>query len=193
MLSKKIIPAVVLLSSIIMSGCNNTGGGILEKAPDISVPFQSSVKMQAGSLEFEGSVKRYAAGIWQMDITAPETLSGLCITYDDGSGVSAKLDDLSLDIPSESIRDDAVFSLIFKAIDCAAASGSLPCTSTEDGKVYSGEFSGGSYTLTFDPQTAALSKIEIPNGEICGEFSDFAVIKDEELPPETSSADTASG
>ncbi len=187
MRSGKIIPAA-LISAMLLSGCGGSGGGILEKAPDISVPFGSAVKIQAGELEFEGSVKRYAAGIWQMDITAPDTISGLCIRYDDGSGISAKLDDIAFEVPSESVRDNAVFALIFKAIDCAAASGELPCTDTEDGKVYSGEFSGGTYTLTFDPRTAALTHIEIPYGEISGEFTDFSVIKDEELPQEETSA-----
>ena len=179
--------AIVILAAISImfyTGCNSAGGRILEKAPDINVPFESAVKMQAGELEFEGNIKRYATGIWNMDITSPKTLEGLCISYDDGSGVKAALDDLTLEIPAENLNGGAVFALVFKAIDCAAAAGELSCTDTEEGKVYSGEFSGGTYTLTFDAKNSALTRIEIPSAGIAGEFTGFVVTKNEAPPSE---------
>ncbi len=174
----------IALSAIMCTGCNSSGGSILEKAPDINVPFSSSVKIQAGELEFEGEIKRRAAGIWDMTVTAPDTLKGLSVMYDDGSGVKAVLDDISLEVPVESIKESAVFPLIFKAIDCAASSGTLSFTETEDGRVCSGEFSGGAYILKLDPKTSAITGIEIPNEEISGEFTGFAVIEEEIPVPE---------
>ncbi len=176
-----ILTAITLL---LFTSCNKSGSGILERSPDINVPFGAEAKMQAGELEFEGNLKRSAAGIWSMEITSPETLAGLNISYDDGSGVKAVLDGLELDVPTENIRDGAVFSLIFKAIDCAASAGELSCTSTEDGNVYTGEFSGGTYKLTFDPKSSALTRIEIPTKEIVGEFTGFSIIKGDVQPPE---------
>ena len=192
-----IVAVLMVISIMIYTGCNRSAGGILEKAPDINVPFESAVKMQAGELEFEGNLKRYAAGIWNMEVTSPKTLEGLCISYDESTGVKAGLDDLSFEVPMEELRDGAVFALVFKAIDCAAAAGELSCTDTEEGKVYSGEFSGGTYTLTFDPRGTALTKIEIPSAEIAGEFTGFAVTKTEKteksetvLPEETTAVIT---
>lgn len=186
---KRGFAAFILLSALFCGGCGKGGGGILEKTPDISAPFDSAVKIQAGELEFEGKISRRAAGIWALDITAPETLDGLCISYDDASGVTAELDDISFEVPAEDIRSKAAFALIFKAIDCAASAGTLTCNETEDGKVYSGEFSGGAYTLTFDPETAVLTRIEIPYGEIAGEFTDLTVIKDDPLIQEETAAE----
>lgn len=179
-----LIVILFAISIMIYTGCNNSGSGLLEKAPDINVPFESAVKMQAGELEFEGNLKRYATGIWDMHINSPKTLEGLCISYDESSGVKAALDDLTLEVPMENLNSGAVFSLVFKAIDCAAAAGELPCTNTEEGKIYSGEFSGGTYTLTFDPGSAVLTRIEIPSAGIAGEFSGFVVTKNEVLPQE---------
>ena len=176
------------ISIVLFTSCNKSGGGILERSPNVNVPFEAAVKMQAGELEFEGDLKRYAAGIWSMELTSPETLAGLNISYDDGSGVKAVLDGLELEIPTENIRDGAVFSLIFKAIDCAASAGELSCVTTEDGNVYTGEFSGGTYKLTFDPQSAMLTRIEIPTEEIAGEFTGFNIIKGEAMPPEETTA-----
>lgn len=176
--------AAAAVSVMIFAGCNSAGGRILEKAPDINTPFGSSVKMQAGELEFEGTVKRHAAGIWDMNITSPETLEGLCIFYDEATGVKAELDGLTMDIPTEDLNEKAAFALVFKAIDCAAAAGELKCISTEEGKVYSGEFSGGTYTLTFDPEGTSLARIEIPSAEIAGEFIGFEKAKPQAASPE---------
>lgn len=159
------------------AACNKSGG-ILARSPDLSKPFQSSIKLQAGELELNGAVKRYGMGIWEMTVNSPETLAGLSLSGNDG-GVTASLGELKLELPMENVSDKAVFSLMFKAIDSAASSfeaGVLTCTDTADGKVCSGEFAGGTYTLTFDPQSLALTKIEIPAAEICGEFTAFEVL-----------------
>ncbi|MDE6594977.1 MAG: hypothetical protein K2K44_03085 [Oscillospiraceae bacterium] len=173
--------AAVMLCVIMLfmfTSCEKSGGGILSKNPDLSKPFQSAVKIQAGELELKGTVKRYGMGIWEMTVNSPETLAGLSLNGNDSS-VTASLGDLKLEIPMENINDKAVFALIFKAIDSAASAADAnvqTCKDTEDGKVFSGEFSFGTYTMTFDPQSLALTKIEIPEAEICGEFTDFTII-----------------
>lgn len=177
---RKSFAAIILcvITLFIFTSCTKSGGGILSKSPDLSKPFQSAVKIQAGELELKGTVKRYGMGIWEMTVESPETLAGLSLTGND-SGVTASLGGLKLEIPTENINDRAVFALIFKAIDSAAsaADANVPnCADTEEGKVYSGEFSFGTYTVTFDPQSLALTKIEIPEAAICCEFTDFTVI-----------------
>lgn len=168
-----IVPIVIIL--LFCTSCNKGGGGILQKNPDLNKPFQSEVKLQAGELELEGTVKRYGTGIWEMTVNSPVTLAGLTLAAND-SGVTASLGELTLELPMENVSEKAVFALIFKAVDSAASgfeAGVLTCTDTEDGKVCGGEFAGGTYTLTFDPQTLALTKIEIPEAGICGEFTGF--------------------
>lgn len=171
-----IILCVVTL--FICTSCSKSGVGILSKNPDLNRPFQSSVKIQAGELELDGAVKRYGMGVWEMEVNSPETLAGLSLTGND-SGVTASLGDLKLEVPIENVNDNAVFALIFKAVDNAASgfeAGVLTCTDTSDGKVCSGEFPFGTYTMTFDPQSLALTRIEIPEAAICAEFTDFVII-----------------
>ncbi|MCM1328662.1 MAG: hypothetical protein NC253_04400 [Ruminococcus sp.] len=169
-----IVPIVIIL--LLCTACNKLGEVIPAKNPDLSKPFQSAVKMRAGELELEGTVKRYGAGIWEMTVNSPETLAGLTLAGSDG-GVNVSLGELNLELPAENISDKAVFALLFKAIDSAASgfeAGVLTCTDTEDGRVCGGEFSGGTYTLTFDPQTLALTRLEIPEAEISAIFEPIA-------------------
>lgn len=175
---KFLVIILCVVTLFVCTSCNKSGGGILAKNPDLSRPFQSAVKIQAGELEFDSTVKRYGMGIWEMEVNSPETLAGLSLTGSD-NGVTASLGDLKLEVPMENINDKAVFALIFKAIDSAASAaeaGVLNCTNTGDGKVCSGEFPFGTYTMTFDPQSLALTRIEIPEAAICAEFTDFVII-----------------
>lgn len=171
--------AVILsvISVLLFTSCS-VKNGILSASPELNTPFETDVKIQAGELEMSGSAKRYGTGVWEMKAVSPETLAGLELTYND-DGVKASLDDLKLDIPMENIRDGAVFAQMFKALDSAAAAGELSCTQSEDGMVYSGEFSGGPYTLTFDPETLAPVKLEIPAAGIFGEFENYRVMTGE--------------
>lgn len=167
--------AIILSVLIVLmcTGCNKKGMGILAKTPEINLPFQSELKLQAGALELNGEVKRYGMGIWELNVTSPETLAGLKLSSSDG-GVKASLGELTLELPAEDVNEKAVFSLIFKAIDSAASADALVCTETADGKVFSGTFAAGEYTLTFDPDTLALTGISIPSAGINGEFTGFA-------------------
>lgn len=170
------------LSAFVFASCG--GKGILVKAPELNVPFEADVKIQAGELEIGGNMKRYGTGIWEMSADSPETLAGLELSYSD-EGVAATLDDLRLDIPAEKIRDGAVFAQIFKAMDSAAAAGELVCTETEDGKVFSGEFSGGAYSIVFEPETLVPVSIEIPSAGIFAELENFRLTAEESTETET--------
>lgn len=182
-----IILAVLLVT--VFTSCG--GKGILTKAPELNVPFETGIKLQAGELELTGTAKRYGTGIWEMELTGPETLAGLSLSYNADEGVKAELDDLSLDVPMENLRDGAVFAQLFKAVDSAAAAGELSCTETEEGKTFSGDFSnGGSYSITFDPESLVPTAVEIPAYGITGEFFDFRVLTAE---PETETTSVSEG
>lgn len=181
---------ILLVFIVLMcTGCNKKGMGILTKTPEVNLPFKSEMKIQAGTLELNGEVKRYGTGIWELNVTSPETLAGLKLSSNDGS-VKASLGELTLELPAENVNENAVFALIFKAIDSAASADALVCTETADGKVFSGTFAAGEYTLIFDPETLSLKGISIPSAGISGEFTRFAPLADGEE-SETSAYDIA--
>lgn len=171
------IAILMVISVILCTGCKKAGN-ILAKSPDINMPFESDVTVQAGEFQFKGSVRRYGTGIWNLSIAEPETLAGLNIAYND-EGVKAELGGLELGIPAESIKDRAIFALIFKAFDSAASSDFI-CSDCENGKICTGEFAGGSYKMTFEPRNLTLTRLEIPSAGISVEFTDFRVMNGED-------------
>ncbi|MGN0674151.1 MAG: hypothetical protein ACI4KG_00210 [Oscillospiraceae bacterium] len=191
--SRKNTGLFIILSAIIVlvfTSCNGKMG-IKSKTPDMNVQFETDMKVQSGELEFTGSMKRYGTGLWEMRVDSPETLAGLTLSYND-SGVKAQLDDLELDIPVEDINNGAVFALIFKAVDSAALAGELTFTESEDGKTYTGEFAQGTYSITFDPESLAPVKLEIPEAALCAEFNGFHILTGENTVTEQAEQESSS-
>lgn len=175
------VASIVLLLVIILfvcTSCNSDSVSFLSKTPDLNIQYEAEMQIQSGELEFSGTVKRFGTEFWKMSVSAPETLAGLEIQMN-SDGVKAALDGLVLDIPMEEVRDTAVFALIFKALDNAAAS-KLSCTDTENGMYFEGEADGMLYRLTFDSESLKPVLLEIPEAALTAEIKGFETIDEME-------------
>lgn len=65
---------------------------------------------------FSGSLKRLGAGFWEMEITSPDTVSGMKLASCDGN-LSSSLGELSMEVPAENVPDTSPVSAIFEALD----------------------------------------------------------------------------
>ena len=183
-----LIIILIVIMLLLCTSCNSQNINFLSKTPDMNTQYETDMKVQSGELEFSCTVKHYGTEFWGMSVTSPDTLAGLEISMN-SEGVKATLDGLELDVPSEEIRNTAVFALIFKALDNAAAS-DLSCIDTEDGMYYEGEFGGVIYRLTFDGESMKPILLEIPEAALTAEISGFKTL-DEVEEKETLSETTA--
>lgn len=172
-----IVLLIVILLTVCTS-CKSVDGGFLSKTPDMNVPYEAEIKVQSGELEFSGKIKRYGTEFWEMSVNSPETLAGLELAMN-SEGVKATLGELVLDVPMENVRSTAVFALIFKALDNAAAN-KLFCTETEEEMYYEGEFGGTVYRLTFDKESLKPVLLEIPGTALSAEFIGYEMLSGEE-------------
>lgn len=172
------IAMLLVIVILICTACNNKNINFLTGTPDLNSQYEAEMQVQAGELEFMCAVKRYGTEFWEMNVSAPDTLAGLDVSMN-SEGVKATLDGLVLDIPAEDIRDKAVFALIFKALDNAAAN-KLSCTETEDGMYYEGEFGGTIYRITFDSETLKPTLLEIPEAAMTAEITEFKTLDEME-------------
>lgn len=173
--------AIILLAVIIISictSCNNKSINFLTNTPDLNTQYKAEMKVQAQELEFTCTVRRYGTEFWEMNVSTPDTLAGLDVSMNN-EGVKATLNGLALDIPAEDIRDKAVFAMIFKAFDNAAAS-KLSCTETEDGMYYEGDFGGTIYRIKFDNENLKPTLLEIPEAALTAEIKGFETIDETE-------------
>ena len=169
---------LIVIITIICTSCNSKNINFLTGTPDLNTQYKAEMQVQAQELEFTCGVRRYGTEFWEMNVSAPDTLAGLAVSMN-SEGVKATLDGLALDIPAEDIRDKAVFALIFKALDNAAAS-KLSCTETEDGMYYEGEFGGTIYRITFDKESLKPTLLEIPEAALTAEIKGFETIEETE-------------
>ena len=169
---------LIVIITIICTSCNNKNINFLTGTPDLNTQYKAEMQVQAQELEFTCAVRRYGTEFWEMTVSAPDTLAGLCVSMN-SEGVKATLDGLALDIPAENIRDKAVFALIFKALDNAAAS-KLSCTETEDGMYYEGDFGGTIYRVTFDKESLKPTLLEIPEAALTAEIKGFETVEETE-------------
>lgn len=192
------LPLVII--TIMFTGCKKIQEAVTARAPDLNKAFSCEFSMtafgedKAAKMEVTGTARRLGTGMWEMDITSPETMSGLHISFGDG-GLTASLGELTLGIERESINEAAMFRLMFDAIDNCAAMPDLTLTETENGLEYSGEISQCGYVMTFDPESMTLTGISFPDADISAVIGSFTELTGndgtEETETQTSETETS--
>lgn len=131
-----------------------------------------------------GDLTRYGTGIWEMNITAPETMKGLNIKYNEGS-TTASLGSLTLEIESGKLSEAAMFKRIFDAIDSCAAMHDIELFDNGEAAVYN----GADHSISFDKETLLPTALTFSDG-ITVSISSFCDLA--EQPDETQTNETQS-
>ena len=178
---------LLVLSIVTLTSCNSIKNAVTARTPQLNLPFSCGFVITAyDDMEVEGTMKRLGTGIWEMDITAPETMAGLHITRND-IGMDITLGELEICIGQDKINHGAFAELIFKAIDSCALTDKLTLEETENGLQYSGKVSECPFIMTFSPDTLALSGISFPSIDLEAVITDFCPVTSSE----STSASTA--
>ena len=171
--------AVAILA---LSGCNIVNKSVMGDTPDLNKSFSCEFSFSRNydtsvkPLEAAGTITRYGSGIWEMNIAEPSTLSGMCITYNDES-VKASLGDLNFETPKENINGNAVFKMIFSAVDNYAAQTNVSVSQSERGAEYSGNTDNFSYIMVFDKNSMELVGIDFPSYNMYVKIHGFNELK----------------
>lgn len=174
MQKKAFLLIFVTVLVFIFTSCSKLKNAVIDKHPDMSSPFSCSFSISLDEdTEVSGTMSKLGTGIWSMDITSPETMSGLNISYST-EGVKASLGELELQIPKEKINAGAAFELVFSAIDSYAADAAPTLTETEEGLRYIGELSQIGFTMTFDKETLQLTNIDFGENGISAKISNIS-------------------
>jgi hypothetical protein len=177
---KKSIEALVCAVLAVLAVCVLTGCDKFKNAvsglPDLDIPYSADIEIDSENLSMSASVKRLGTGIWEMEITAPETLKGLKITYNEDK-ITSVYDGIITETPVEKLPGEAIFLQLFQAADNAANLESPGLTEKNGDFFISGSVPASGYIIQIDGETKTIEGISLPDSGIEAVIKNFTVIE----------------
>ena len=184
---KRVFTFVLTFVTVLcMTSCAVPVGSKTSRKNGLSSPFSAAVSITLDRLEAEGSIKRFGEGVWEIEFSEPNTLSGVKLEFSEGS-VIASYKGLTFSVPQSAVPVKAMMLNLMKAVDENAKTEEL--SGKEDGDMLKveGTLDGGDYTLTVD-KDGLLSGFDMPNNKLTMRFTEM---KTAEITLEQSASETA--
>ena len=119
---------------------------------------------------FSGNLKRLGAGFWELEISSPETISGMKMTSCDGD-LSSSLGELSFDLAPEDVPQKSPVYALFTAIDNMSAAfenGAELTSGNEGGWVYTSD----GVSAVFD-SNGVITSLALASPKMTAQFTNF--------------------
>lgn len=119
---------------------------------------------------FSGNLKRLGAGFWELELTSPETLSGMKMTSSNGE-LSSSLGELSFDLAPEDVPQKSPVYALFTAIDNMSAAfenGAELTSGNEGGWVYTAD----GISAVFDGD-GIITSLALASPKMTAQFTNF--------------------
>ena len=177
--------AITMAAAVCLTACAVTKGGSTSCRNRLDEPFSAAVSITIDRLEAEGSLMRYGEGVWEIEFSEPNTLSGVKLEFSEGN-VLASYKGLSFSVPQSAVPVKAMMLNLIKAVDDNAGAEELTGEENDGMLSVKGSLDGGEYILTVDGE-GLLSSFEMPNNKLKMRFTE---LKTTEISIEQSTADT---
>jgi hypothetical protein len=177
----KKITAVIAAAAVVAGAlfafvsCDNIKNAV-SGVPELDVPYTAEAAIEGENLSFTANIKRLGTGLWEMEITSPESLRGLKINYSEDK-IASIYDGIITETPIEKLPSEAVFLQLFQAAD-NAANLETPDVTEKDGDYFlSGQIPASSYEIQIDGTTKQVEGIALPDSGYNCVITNFALIK----------------
>ena len=186
--------AAAAAAAVCLTACAVTGGGSSSRRNGLGCAFSSAVSITIDRLEAGGEVKRFGDGVWEIEFSEPNTLSGVKLEFSEGN-VIASYTGLRFSVPRSAIPIKAMMLNLMKAVDDNATAAELTGEENDGLLSIKGSLDGGDYVLTVD-ENGILSTFEMPNNKLKMRFTELktaeiALEQDTQASTEELSAGTA--
>lgn len=169
--------AVTIFTAVCLCACSVAGKGSSSKPNGLGSRFQADVSIELDELSSEGTIKRFGDGMWEVEFSSPNTLSGVMLSFSEGN-VTASYKGLKFSVPQSALPVKAMMLNLISAVDDLAKNEELT-GSEEDGMLkIDGSLDGGEYTLIVD-KDGNIALFEMPNNKLKIVFSNITPIADE--------------
>lgn len=184
--------AVMIITAVVMVACSSPIKSETSRKNGLNCSFESSVNITIDKLNAEGVLKRFGDGMWDVEFSSPNTLSGVKLVFDSGN-VSASYKGLDFSVPQSALPVKAMMLNLIEAVDTNARLEELKGTENDSVLEVSGSLEGGDYIISVGKDGKLIS-FEMENNKLKIVFSDLKEISSAPEQPtasETTVAETS--
>lgn len=189
---KRIFTFVITIAAVIcLTACTVPAGGSSGcRKNGLGDAFSADVSITMDRLEAAGAVKRFGEGVWEIEFSEPNTLSGVKLEFSEGN-VLASYKGLSFSVPQSAVPVKAMMLGLIKAVEDNAKLDELKGEEKDGNLVVSGSLENGGYKLIVD-KDGRLSGFDMPNHKLTMRFTGIktAEITAEQMTAQTSAENT---
>lgn len=180
--------ACMIMGICLVTSCSVPLKNSVSRKNGLNSAFESNVSVTLDKLQAEGTLHRFGDAMWDIEFTAPNTLSGVKLSFSEGN-VDASYKGLSFSVPQSALPVKAMMLNLIEAVDDNARLAELKGEEKDDTLEISGKLEGGEYIITVDKDGRLLS-FEMPNNKLKMLFGELKIT--EEMPSATVSASVTS-
>ena len=165
--------AAALSAAVCFTSCSVPMKKDAARKNGLGSSFSADASITIEKLNAEGVVQRSGKGEWDIEFSAPNSLSGVKLDFSEGS-VTASYKGLSFSVPQSAVPVKAMMLNLIKAVDENADLSELKGEEKDDILQISGSLDGGGYLLSVDSE-GCLSGFEMPNNDLKMTFTNLKV------------------
>lgn len=163
--------AVILLMTLTIFACSSPIKSETSRKNGLNCSFESSVNITIDNLDAEAVLKRFGEGLWDIEFSSPNTLSGVKLEFDSGN-VSASYKGLDFSVPQSALPVKSLMLNLIEVIDSNARLEELKGTENDNVLELNGSLDAGEYVLSVGKDGKPVS-FEMENNNFKIIFSDF--------------------
>lgn len=168
---------ITILTAVCFVACTVAGKDKTTKPNGLSGRFQAAVSITLDELNADGTIKRFGDGMWEVEFTSPNTLSGVKLAFNEGN-VDASYKGLNFSVPQSALPVKSMMLNLIAAADDLAKNEELTGVEEDGVMKITGLLDGGEYILTVD-KNGEIKKFEMPNNKLVIVFSEVVALAEE--------------
>lgn len=165
---------ITILTVLCLTACSMPMQNKTTRKNGLNTAFTSDVKINLDRLGADGIVKRFGDGMWEVEFSSPNSLSGVKLSFSEGN-VEASYKGLSFSVPQSALPVKAMMLNLIKVVDDYARLDELKGEEKDGMLEVSGKLDGGEYVLIVD-KNGILSRFEMPNNKLAMTFTGLTEI-----------------
>lgn len=163
--------AVMIITAVVFVACSSPIKSEISRKNGLNCAFESSVNITIDKLNAEGIIKRFGDGVWDVEFSTPNTLSGVRLAFDSGN-VTASYKGLDFSVPQSALPVKAMMLNLIEAVDTNARLDELKGNENDNVLEVSGSLDGGEYIICVGKDGKLIS-FEMENNKLKMIFSDM--------------------